>query len=57
MDDGELKRKMARAKALAEEIEMEERIVRLTRLKRERRALEEEIEVAESKKKQRHGDE
>jgi hypothetical protein len=53
MDDGELKRKMARAKALAEEIEMEERIARL---KRERRALEEEIEIAQSKKR-RHNDE
>jgi hypothetical protein len=41
-------------KTLAEDIEMEERIARL---KRERRALEEEIEVAESKKKQRRGGE
>jgi len=47
IDDGELERKRARAKALAEEIAMEERIARL---KRERRALEEEIEVAESKR-------
>jgi hypothetical protein len=54
MVDGELERKRAKAKALAEEIEMEERIARL---KRERRALEEEIEVAESKKRPRHGGE
>ncbi|PMD28600.1 hypothetical protein NA56DRAFT_696377 [Hyaloscypha hepaticicola] len=52
--DSGLERKRARAKALAEDIEMEERIARL---KRERRALEEEIEVAESKKKQRRGGE
>jgi len=44
---------MARAKALAEEIEMEEK---LARLKQERRALEEEIEIAQSKKR-RHNDE
>ena len=49
-DDGEPERKMAKVRALAEEIEMEEKLVKL---KRERRALEEEIEAV--KKKQRHG--
>jgi len=50
VDDGELERKKEKARALAEEIETEER---LAKLKRERRALQEEIDDAERKKQKR----
>jgi hypothetical protein len=53
VDDDELVRKMAKARALEEEIEMEER---LAKLKRERRALQDQIEDAK-RKKQKHGEE
>jgi len=53
IDDDELERKMANARALDEEIEREER---LAKLKRERRALQDEIEDAK-RKKQKHGEE
>jgi hypothetical protein len=53
IDDDELERKMAKARALDEEIEREER---LAKLKRERRALQDEIEDAK-RKKQKHGEE
>jgi hypothetical protein len=47
--DGDLERKIAKAKRLAEEIEREER---LARLKREQDALEEEIEAARARRAQ-----
>ena len=53
IDDDELERKMAKARALDEVIEREER---LAKLKRERRALQDEIEDAK-RKKQKHGEE
>jgi hypothetical protein len=53
VDDDELERKMAKARVLEEEIEMEER---LAKLKRERRALQDQIEDAK-RKKQKHGEE
>jgi hypothetical protein len=53
VDDDELERKVAKARALEEEIEMEER---LAKLKRERRALQDQIEDAK-RKKQKHGEE
>jgi hypothetical protein len=53
VDDVELERKKAKARALAEVIEAEER---LAKFKRNRLELEDEIAAAE-RKKQRHGSE
>jgi hypothetical protein len=52
-DSSELERKKEKARVLAEEIEMEER---LAKLKREQRALHEEIEAAERKKQKCGGE-